>query len=666
NDGTGSAIVTDHNPSGNNGVLTNMDASSDWIRPGAPLQYDSSIGVTLTVTDSNGNTDTCVTNVTIEEDQLPVLADYNIEVTDLSACCMRNSWGEWQFFEVTEAFILDRIEAPAYVNGAVDMTAYIWDGEPYIPGSSVLHTLNLGEFDGTAPGAKIDFSAEAVLLDPGFYAFELVVPCCAGPDMTWLADAVAAGDPGSSYSVNGLTFLMEVFGSTCTPDITVNADQGTCNTDVNYITPFGVDNCNTPSEAVLMSGFESGETFDVGTYTVEYQIQDRGYNSVNCSFDITVEDNELPIAQCYDVVVPVDAPTSISVSSVKNTTSDNCGIQSEVLSNTTFDCSDIGKTPVNLTNGTFTGGVADVVSVTGYAGALNYSTGPGLGSTCSEAWFPRGTLCDGPGFLDDPDYSYKDDHNSGATWTNGTPGTSYGSIVIDIGSQEVISDVSVFQMNFSDGKTTEIEGWYHPNALGTPPADDDPGWVQLFPYTSVGPGTIINPTVISDPLKVSFTAVPAQYVKFHAINDGSLGNSDYIEIRSIKLFGPENSTILTVTDDSGNKGHCASVVTVQNSLTFTASEVSPEVCGQSNGVATVVPAASSYMWSNGETTQTISGLSAGTYTVVTDNNGCLSTSSVTVNAVGGPTCAIASTDNACGLANGDAIVVASGGSGGYS
>ncbi len=82
----------------------------------------------------------------------------------------------------------------------------------------------------------------------------------------------------------------------------------------------------------------------------------------------------------------------------------------------------------------------------------------------------------------------------------------------------------------------------------------------------------------------------------------------------------------TISDDNGCQDYIT--VEVENQITFTVeSEVTDEVCGQSNGmidltVTTTAPPIN-YLWSNGETTEDLVNIAAGTYTcTITDDSGC--------------------------------------------
>ena len=93
-------------------------------------------------------------------------------------------------------------------------------------------------------------------------------------------------------------------------------------------------------------------------------------------------------------------------------------------------------------------------------------------------------------------------------------------------------------------------------------------------------------------------------------------------------------------------------------------------CGLSNGSVSVNvsggAAPFSYLWSNASTATGIVGINAGLYTVtITDATGCSSQQTATVNASN----AVVATSNsipACGINNGNAVVIVQSGTGPYS
>ncbi|MCB0612826.1 MAG: HYR domain-containing protein, partial [Phaeodactylibacter sp.] len=94
---------------------------------------------------------------------------------------------------------------------------------------------------------------------------------------------------------------------TCPQDITVSTDPGTCDAIVTYTNPLGGDNC--PGFSIsLTQGLPSGSAFPLGATTVEFTITDDMGNAVSCTFDVTVEDGGAPTID----VCPVDQTVATS------------------------------------------------------------------------------------------------------------------------------------------------------------------------------------------------------------------------------------------------------------------------------------------------------------------------------------------------------------------
>jgi len=199
----------------------------------------------------------------------------------------------------------------------------------------------------------------------------------------------------------------------------------------------------------------------------------------------------------------------------------------------------------NRLNGTFTGGDASVVAITWYDGNGDEDTDGAyetlLTEDCSQSWYPQGTLCDESPTTDDPDVSTKTTQHSGATWGGNGAELGTGVLVVDAcetgGCAAVdVNEGRVFQM-FSDGKTTHIRFYAHPEMGDTPPAWDDPAWRPLGDFAVVDSAeTVGAATTVDMPTVVSLTPTVSRYFRIDAQNDGRYGDPDYIELRSVKMF----------------------------------------------------------------------------------------------------------------------------------
>lgn len=136
---------------------------------------------------------------------------------------------------------------------------------------------------------------------------------------------------------------------TCPTNITTNTDTGMCSAVVTFSTPTASDNCNVT--VTQTSGLASGSSFPVGINTVEFTATDDGENTTTCSFTITVEDSEAPVAVCQNITIQLDATgnATITAADIDGGSTDNCGIDSATISTNSFTCADIGDNNVTLT-----------------------------------------------------------------------------------------------------------------------------------------------------------------------------------------------------------------------------------------------------------------------------------------------------------------------------
>jgi gliding motility-associated-like protein len=133
--------------------------------------------------------------------------------------------------------------------------------------------------------------------------------------------------------------------------IVVFNNPNVCGATVSYSTPVGTDNCSGVS-TTMTSGLSSGSVFPVGTTTVTYVATDAAGNSATCSFNITVIDAQAPSITCPPTVIVNASPGSCSIPAGNVTLgnparSDNCGIAS--LTNNAPSSFNVGTTVVTWT-----------------------------------------------------------------------------------------------------------------------------------------------------------------------------------------------------------------------------------------------------------------------------------------------------------------------------
>ncbi|MEM6347869.1 MAG: HYR domain-containing protein, partial [Bacteroidota bacterium] len=140
---------------------------------------------------------------------------------------------------------------------------------------------------------------------------------------------------------------------TCPANIVVDTDPGNCGAVVNY-TVTANDACDGAITPVAGPGVQlSGATFSVGTTVVSYSATDAAGNVSNCSFTVTVNDNEAPVLNCQNITVQLDASGNVSITPADVDdpvvpSNDNCSVVLSVSPNS-FDCSTVGPQTVTLT-----------------------------------------------------------------------------------------------------------------------------------------------------------------------------------------------------------------------------------------------------------------------------------------------------------------------------
>ena len=107
----------------------------------------------------------------------------------------------------------------------------------------------------------------------------------------------------------------------CPADITVSNDQGNCDALVTFAAT-GTDNCSPVS---ITYSQNPGTVFNLGTTAVTATSTDVSGNSVSCTFNVTVEDNENPTITCPgNATMPNQAGTCGSTYTYAVTSTDNC------------------------------------------------------------------------------------------------------------------------------------------------------------------------------------------------------------------------------------------------------------------------------------------------------------------------------------------------------
>ncbi len=158
---------------------------------------------------------------------------------------------------------------------------------------------------------------------------------------------------------------------------------------------------------------------------------------------------------------------------------------------------------------------------------------------------------------------------------------------------------------------------------------------------------------------------------------GSGGTTPYTYLWSNGVTNASTSAIIagnysvTITDVNGCIKSSSVTITEPSQLSITSGVVTSVTCnggndGSANTLAIGGTAPYAYAWSNGYPDTLANGLFAGIYTIVaTDAMNCSISSSVTISQPSALSVTSSAAGSSCGLANGGASVVVSGGTSGY-
>ncbi|MFN5032397.1 MAG: beta strand repeat-containing protein, partial [Flavobacteriia bacterium] len=315
--------------------------------------------VLWTVTDNSGNTTTCTFNVNVLDDQLPTVtvcgpgADVNVP-TDLSVCTYTHAGIAW---DATAADNCSVASIDYSLSGVTSGTGISLDGVTFNSGiTSVLWTITDGSGNTTTCSYNVTVEdEEAPIIASCGGAGDTIVSADAGVcnfthvglgfDPTATDNCTIATvlcDLSGATSATGLTTLdavtfnndtttvlwtvTDLAGNTatctfnvivqdnelplitCAADQTVIADAGVC-TYTNIGTGWdalATDNCSIDSISYTLTGatVASGLTtldgfeFELDTTLVTWTATDGAGNTTSCSFNVIVEDTELPIITC--------------------------------------------------------------------------------------------------------------------------------------------------------------------------------------------------------------------------------------------------------------------------------------------------------------------------------------------------------------------------------
>ncbi|MCW5517435.1 HYR domain-containing protein [Muriicola sp. Z0-33] len=215
-----------------------------------------------------------------------------------------------------------------------------WEfGNPILPGTTATLTLEVI----VNPSGDYLHLAEVIALN------EFDIDSSPGNGVDTDGDNNVVDDPDDEDDGDGvITTPQDITAPSiiCPGDIVVSNDPGQCGAVVNFTVTASDDR---PGLTLVVSP-ASGSFFPVGTTMVTATATDLAGNIAQCSFNVTVNDNEAPVIVCpADITVDVPFGETGAIVNFAPTATDNCpgvGVSAGPMSGSFFA---LGTTAVNAT-----------------------------------------------------------------------------------------------------------------------------------------------------------------------------------------------------------------------------------------------------------------------------------------------------------------------------
>ncbi|RFN58148.1 HYR domain-containing protein [Marixanthomonas ophiurae] len=342
--------------------------------------------VTLTVTDVNGNSSTCTTTVTVEDNIAPVancVAPFTVQLdangqASITATDINDGSTDNCGIDTTSIDITD-FDCSNIGDNTVTLTVTDVNGNSNTCTTTVTVEDNIAPVVNCAAPFTVELDANGQASITASDINDGSTDNC-GIDTTSIDitdfDCSNVGDNTVTLTVTDVNGNTSTCTTTvtvedsiaptivCPADILASTDPTDCFATVNFPDALATDNCAGVTVAQT-GGLPSGSQFPVGVSTVEYTATDANGNTSLCTFDITVEDNEAPIAVCENITIQLDefGSASITAANLDGGSTDACGVDSIAIDQDTFDCSNVGDNNVTLTVTDVNGNVSTCTAI---------------------------------------------------------------------------------------------------------------------------------------------------------------------------------------------------------------------------------------------------------------------------------------------------------------
>ncbi|HLF62482.1 MAG TPA: T9SS type A sorting domain-containing protein [Saprospiraceae bacterium] len=324
--------------------------------------------VTQTVTDVNGNTSTCTASVTVEDTLAPecITQDITVQLDATGVASISDDGADGGSSDNcgVASVTLSQTDFDCTDVGVVVVTQTVTDDS----GNTSTCTASVTVEDNIAPECltqditvQLDATGNASIGDDAVdngsndacgvasLALSQTSFNCADVGIVVVTQTVTDVNGNTSTCTASVTVEDTIAPECLTQDITIQLDvTGTASISDDALDNGSNDACGIASITLSQTDFTCD---DVGVVIVTQTVTDNNTNTSTCTASVTVEDNVAPECLTQDITVQLDAngEATIADDAVDDGSNDACGIASITLSQTTFDCEDLGVVIVTQT-----------------------------------------------------------------------------------------------------------------------------------------------------------------------------------------------------------------------------------------------------------------------------------------------------------------------------
>lgn len=352
--------------------------SHQWFKDGAVLTNDTTTMLTVSTagvynmvqTDANGCIDSAATGVFVHVNPLPVVS---VNPAALDTICAGDSIGMTATAAGATAFQWYRDGAaiggattnPYFGQASGFYNVILTDSNGCQDSAAAGHAILVADFENPAAACRdvtvyLDGTGNATvtpgMLDNGStdncvvdsFALSVSAFVCADTGVNVVTVTVFDGVGNNAACVSNVTVRDTMAPVALCKDSTVYLDgSGNLTLQPAQIDGGYSDNCGIATEVLDQTAFACADT---GSHVVMLTLTDVSGNAASCTATITIADSTRPNAACIDTAVFLNGlgMASISLGSVENGSTDNCGIANTTIDRTNFTCADVPGVNVTL------------------------------------------------------------------------------------------------------------------------------------------------------------------------------------------------------------------------------------------------------------------------------------------------------------------------------